>query len=190
MCGICGIVDFGAGRDLGDSLRAMTEILAHRGPDGHDVWIDSAAGVGLGQRRLAIIDLSAAGHQPFHSADGRWVVTYNGEIYNAGDLRPELEAKGVCFRGHSDTEVLVEAIAVWGLRETVARINGMFAFAAWDRQRREVTLVRDRLGIKPLYWGFEGKRLLFGSELKAFSAAPGWDRTLDRPALAAYFRFS
>jgi asparagine synthase (glutamine-hydrolysing) len=144
----------------------------------------------LGHRRLSIVDLSAAGAQPMVSSCGRCVISYNGEIYNAADLRPELEAKGRRFKGHSDTEVLVEAIAEWGLRESVERLIGMFAFAVWDRSTRRLSLVRDRLGIKPLYYGRENGRFIFASELKAFEALPGWRPKLNQDALAAYMRLA
>ena len=191
MCGITGLVDFQhslGGDELKRVVSAMTETLIHRGPDAGAVWVDQAAGVALGHRRLAILDLSPAGSQPMASADGRFVVVYNGEGYNAGELRAELAASGVHFRGHSDTEVLVEGFAAWGVDETIRRFNGMFAFAAWDRAERRLMLGRDRLGIKPLYWGKLGGRLLFGSELKALRACPGWSPEIDRNAVAAFLR--
>lgn len=171
-------------------VRAMAETIRHRGPDGDGAWYDPAAGIALGHRRLAIIDLSDAGAQPMVSADGRYVVTYNGEIYNFEALAKELEQTGHRFRGRSDTEVLVEACAAWGVERTVGKLIGMFAFALWDRQERRLVLARDRLGIKPLYWGRFGGLFLFGSELKALRAHPGWTAEIDRDALAAYFRFA
>ena len=138
------------------------------------MWSDAEAGVALGHTRLSIVDLSPAGAQPMVSSCGACVITYNGEIYNAGDLRPELEARGRRFRGHSDTEVLVEAIAEWGVKATVERLIGMFAFALWDRRTRTLSLVRDRLGIKPLYFGRQNGRVVFASELKAFEVLPDW----------------
>ena len=156
MCGIAGLVDLK--RRYGpDELRSiasrMADSLSHRGPDDHGVWIDAEAGVAPGHTRLSIIDLSPAGAQPMVSSCGRFVLSYNGEVYNAPELRAELEAAGRQFRGHSDTEVMVEGFAVWGVRPTVERLIGMFAFAAWDRTTRTLMLARDRLGIKPLYWG-------------------------------------
>ena len=148
----------------------MAESLRHRGPDDQGVWIDAEAGVAFGHTRLAIIDLSPAGAQPMVSSCGRFVLCYNGEVYNAPELRAELEAAGRKFRGHSDTEVMVEGFAVWGVRPTVERLIGMFAFAVWDRSTRTLTLARDRLGIKPLYWGHVGGSLVFASELKALEA--------------------
>jgi asparagine synthase (glutamine-hydrolysing) len=189
MCGIAGILDPTATGDLSRTIRKMTECLIHRGPDGGDVWTDDSAGVALGHRRLAIIDLSEAGHQPMISSCGRLVLSYNGEIYNAPELRTELVAKGRVFRGHSDTEVIVEGAAEWGLAALLPRLIGMFALALWDRNDRCLTLARDRFGIKPLYWSDDRGRFLFGSELKALTAHPDFDREIDRNAVAAYLRF-
>jgi len=189
MCGIAGILDPKATGDLGRVAHMMASRLVHRGPDGGDVWTDREAGVALGHRRLAIIDLSEAGHQPMLSSCGRMVLSYNGEIYNAPELRAELVARGRVFRGRSDTEVIVEGAAEWGLEALLPRLIGMFAFALWDREARRLTLVRDRFGIKPLYWSHEGGRFLFGSELKALTAHPEFDREIDRNAVAAYLRF-
>ena len=169
--------------------RAWRISLSHRGPDDRGVWIDAEAGVALGHTRLAIIDLSPAGAQPMISSCGRFVLSYNGEIYNAPELRAELEQAGRAFRGHSDTEVMVEGFAVWGVRPTVERLIGMFAFAAWDRSTHTLTLGRDRLGIKPLYWGRVDDNLVFASELKALTAFPGWQAEIDRDALAAFLRY-
>ncbi len=130
----------------------MTDTMLHRGPDAGDVWCDDDAGMALGHRRLSIIDLSPAGAQPMVSSCGRFVISYNGEVYNADELRPELEAAGRRFRGHCDTEVIVEGAAHWGVAATVKRLIGMFTIALWDRRDRVLYLVRDRLGIKPLYW--------------------------------------
>jgi len=191
MCGISGILDrrqrYGT-QELAAHLRRMNKTLAHRGPDGDGIWTDPTAGIALGHRRLAIVDLSPTGVQPMHSADGRWVITYNGEIFNFGDLRTELARAGVQFRGTSDTEVMLEGFARWGVRETLARLVGMFAIALWDRKERTLWLVRDRLGVKPLYYACDGARLVFGSELKALRVAPGFAPSIDRDALVAYFR--
>jgi asparagine synthase (glutamine-hydrolysing) len=189
MCGFAGFLD--PKRRCGDDeLKAlaagMASALRHRGPDAQGVWVDESAGVALGHARLSIIDLSAAGAQPMHSADGRFVLSYNGEIYNAGELRAELERAGHTFRGHSDTEVLVEGFAEWGVCGTIERTIGMFAFAAFDRKERVLTLARDRLGIKPVYWGRVDGRVVFASELKAFAALPGFAPAIDRQALASY----
>lgn len=192
MCGIAGLWDrrlSGSADALRADATAMTNSLAYRGPDAADLWVDPASGVALGHRRLSIIDLSPAGAQPMSSSCGRFVVTYNGEIYNADELRPELEAKGRRFRGHSDTEVIVEGAAVWGVVPTIKRLIGMFALALWDRQTRTLYVVRDRLGIKPVYWCDFADRLRFGSELKALRADKTWEAELDRSALTAYMRF-
>ena len=193
MCGVAGLFDYRA-RLAPDALasqaRAMAEILKHRGPDEGDVWADAASGIGIGHRRLSIIDLSPAGAQPMVSSCGRFVVSYNGEIYNADELKPELIKAGRKFRGHCDTEILVEGAAVWGVEATVKRLIGMFAIALWDRQERALYLIRDRLGIKPMYWTEADSRLLFGSELKALRAVADWKPQLDRDALAAFMRFA
>jgi asparagine synthase (glutamine-hydrolysing) len=190
MCGIAGILDRSTGvADIAGDVHAMTAVLAHRGPDGDGTWFDRDAGIAFGHRRLSILDLSEAGAQPMASAGGRWVITYNGEVYNAPDLRTELEAKGLRFRGHSDTEVVLEACAAWGVHGAVERLIGMFAFALWDREERTLYLVRDRLGIKPLYWGRFDGLFLFGSELKALREHKGWPVAVDRNALSAYMRF-
>lgn len=172
------------GDDLGRRIRQMTSAIAYRGPDGDGHWIDAASGIALGHRRLAVIDLSAAGSQPMTSHDGRWVLSYNGEIYNYRDLQRELERDGaIDWHGHSDTEVLLEAISRWGLPATLARADGMFAVALWDRQRRELHLARDRFGEKPLYVGWNGGNLLLASELKALHAGATAPRQLDRAGL-------
>ncbi len=189
MCGLAGMyVPGGLDRDAGEQLRRMTDRLRHRGPDDEGWWLDAEAGVGLGSRRLAIIDLSPLGHQPMCSADGRCVIAFNGEIYNFADVRRELEAAGQRFRGHSDTEVLLEAIARWGLVPALERCAGMFAFALWDRAERTLHLVRDRLGEKPLYYGWMGGAFLFGSELKALRDHPRCRGEIDRDALALLLR--
>lgn len=167
----------------------MTEAIVYRGPDAGDVWVEETCGLALGHRRLSIVDLSSAGAQPMVSSCGRFVISYNGEIYNAEDLRPALEASGRRFRGYSDTEVIVEGVAAWGVAATVKRLIGMFALALWDRREEILYLVRDRLGIKPVYWADFGGRLLFGSELKALRADRHWTPELDRCALTAYMRF-
>ena len=189
MCGIVGFLD-PKRRAADETLKAlaasMASALRHRGPDAEGVWVDAEAGVALGHARLSIIDLSPAGAQPMMSSSGRFVLSYNGEIYNAGELRAELERVGHSFLGHSDTEVLVEGIAQWGVRATVEKLIGMFAFAVFDRKDRVLTLVRDRLGIKPLYWGRADGHVIFASELKAFVALPNFSPEINRQALAAY----
>ncbi len=191
MCGIAGFVSRGNGSSAlqFDSIaKAMNQSLQHRGPDDNDNWIDPEAGIALVHRRLSIVDLSPAGHQPMTSADGRYVIIYNGEVYSHEEIRPSLLARGVVFRGHSDTEVILESIAAFGLEATLKRLIGMFALAVWDRKERTLTLVRDRLGIKPLYWAQFGGLFLFGSELKALRAHPGWSPRINRAAVAAFMR--
>lgn len=168
----------------------MTETLALRGPDDQGTWTDFEAGIALGHRRLSILDLSPLGHQPMTSACGRYVIAFNGEVFNFRALRAELEACGHGFRGGSDTEVMLAAIAEWGLEGAVGRFVGMFAFGLWDRTERTLHLVRDRLGIKPLYYGWAGSTFLFGSELKALRAHPQFVPEVDREALSSYVRFS
>jgi len=168
----------------------MAAALRHRGPDDGDVWCDGETGVGLAHRRLAVVDLTAAGHQPMRSHDERLVIVYNGELYNAASLRAEVEGiRGpICWRGHSDTEVLLEAVATWGVAQALRRAVGMFAMAVWDRHKKRLSLARDRIGEKPLYYGGFGGTLLFGSELKALRAHPAWRGEVDRDALVAYVR--
>jgi asparagine synthase (glutamine-hydrolysing) len=190
MCGIAGVFVPGGVADAEAQaiVAAMTAVLRHRGPDDSGTWVDSAAGIALGHRRLSILDLSPLGHQPMHSPDGRYVITFNGEIYNFRALRSELTARGHRFRGHSDTEVLLAAVSEWTIQPAVERLNGMFAFALWDRADRTLHLVRDRAGEKPLYYGWLGDTLLFGSELKALRAHPSFASDIDRGALALFLR--
>ena len=155
MCGIAGFLDFSratAAETLRRIVGEMASTLHHRGPDYGDVWIEAEAGVALGHRRLSIVDLSPAGRQPMLSHDGRYVIVYNGEVYNFAELRAELEASGASFRGNSDTEVLLEACAAWGVERSVERLIGMFAFALWDGLRRRLFAARDRIGKKPFYY--------------------------------------
>ena len=166
----------------------MTETLIHRGPDDGGVWVDGKEGIALGNRRLAIMDLSPAGHQPMVSSCGRYVIVYNGECYNFAVLRQELMRAGRRFRSRTDTEVVLEGCAHWGARSMAERMNGMFAFGLWDRKARTLTLVRDRLGIKPLYYGWCGDTFLFGSELKALRAHPDFSNEVDRNSLALFLR--
>jgi asparagine synthase (glutamine-hydrolysing) len=190
MCGIAGFLSAsGLRHDAERVLGRMTLTIAHRGPDDSGAWLDQPAGVALGHRRLSIIDLSAAGLQPMASASGRYVIVYNGEIYNYRVLRRELESLGTTgWRGHSDTEVILRAMDQWGIRGALERLNGMFAFAVWDRELRKLTLARDRIGEKPLYYGRVGGTFLFGSELKALAAHPAFESEVDRDALTLYLR--
>ena len=189
MCGIAGFILGAKARiDSADTLRRMTGALIHRGPDGSGCLLERDAQVGLGHRRLAIVDLSDAGRQPMVSRAGRYVITFNGEVYNFERLRRMLEPEKIAFRGHSDTEVMLAAIESWGVEAAVKKFEGMFAFALWDRQEQEMWLVRDRLGKKPLYFGFAGDSLVFGSELRALRRFPGFDASLDRNALTLLLR--
>ncbi len=193
MCGICGFVDrarhYGT-LDLEAITERMTDAIQHRGPDDGEVWTDASAGVALGFRRLAIIDLSSEGDQPMRSSDGRYVIVFNGEIYNFPTLRQELEGRGCRFRGHSDTEVLLAAFVEWGVEAGLKRANGMFAFALWDTVKRELWLARDRAGEKPLYYGWIGDQFIFGSELKALTAHPDFRTEINRDALALFVRYN
>jgi asparagine synthase (glutamine-hydrolysing) len=191
MCGVSGLLapsGTSTAEALGAIAARMTGTLLHRGPDAGDVWVDAPAGIAIGHRRLAIIDLSPQGLQPMHSSCGRYVISFNGEVYNFRALRRELEPLGHAFRGHSDTEVMLAAIRQWGVEGAVRRFIGMFAFSLWDREDRRLSLVRDRLGIKPLYYGWVGETLLFGSELKAIVAHPAFRARINRNALAAFMR--
>jgi asparagine synthase (glutamine-hydrolysing) len=192
MCGITGFLDTRAETSqeaLERIAAAMAEPLRLRGPDAGGVWADASAGIAFGHRRLSIVDLTPAGAQPMISASGHSVLCYNGEIYNGDALRPQLEARGVRFRGRSDTEIILEACEAWGPVETAKRLIGMFAFAWWDGRAQRLFLVRDRLGIKPLYWSSMGGAAMFASQPKSFFAHPAWKPALDRDSLAAYFRF-
>ena len=190
MCGITGFLDPRRTiSELENVVWRMTAPLRHRGPDDGGVWADHDAGVGLGHRRLSIIDLSPEGRQPMVSASGRHVLVYNGEIYNHPKIREELDRlSSPRWRGRSDTETMLEAFDAWGVRAAVGRFVGMFAFALWDRRDHALYLVRDRLGEKPLYYGWAGDMFLFGSELKALRAHPAWNGEIDKDALALYFR--
>lgn len=190
MCGLVGLLD-PRGRMAPDDRRRMVEAMAgriaHRGPDDADTWADDAAGLAFGFRRLSILDLSLAGRQPMLSADGRYALMFNGEIYNHRELRDGLV---VNWRGHSDTEALVESIAARGFADTLERLDGMYAIACWDRQRRELLLARDRFGEKPLYYGVQEGMFAFASELKACKALTGWAPALDTVALTQYLRYA
>ena len=193
MCGIAGFVDPRAMvTDPERALGAMSQSLAHRGPDDSGQWWDAQLRLGLAHQRLSIIDPSPAGHQPMTSASGRTTIIFNGEVYNAGDLRTEVgRTRRIAWRGHSDTEVMVEAIEQWGIVEATRRFNGMFAFALFDREARTLALARDGVGKKPLYYGWIDDVFAFASELKAFAAIPG-GRSLgvDRAAVAEFLQFS
>jgi asparagine synthase (glutamine-hydrolysing) len=170
-------------------VRCMAATLHHRGPDDAGTWVDPADGVALGHRRLSVLDLSPLGHQPMHSASGRYVIVFNGEIYNFRALRAELELAGHSFRGRSDTEVMLAAITEWGLQRALLHFNGMFAFAVWDRYQHSLHLARDRFGEKPLYYGWFGETFVFASELKALRVHPNFAGEIDRNALGLYMRY-
>lgn len=207
MCGIAGFWQSGRSRtsDAGLAVQAMAAAIHHRGPDASGAWIDHAAGVALGHRRLSILELSVAGHQPMLSACGRYVLIFNGEIYNHLDLREQLGSHAAAagalgqepaeharpaWRGHSDTETLLQALSTWGVQAALSRSVGMFAFALWDRKEQRLTLARDRMGEKPLYYGWQNDVFLFGSELKALRAYPAFSAEVDRNALSLFLRHS
>lgn len=194
MCGIAGFIDTSlsiAPDELESIAARMGLAIAHRGPDDEGVWIDRTAGVALSHRRLSIIDLSKEGHQPMTSPSGRYVTVFNGEIYNYTELRDRIDAAGlpVRWRGRSDTEVLLAACDTWGVEEAIRLCNGMFAIAIWDIRGRKLVLLRDRMGEKPLYYGWQGRTFLFGSDLSALDAFPGFARILNPEAISAYLRF-
>ncbi len=188
MCGIAGL--FNARESLTDRelvMQSMVQSLQHRGPNSHGVWSDDKVGVTFGHARLSILDLSPAGHQPMLSRSGRYVVSYNGEIYNFAQIKTELQGP---WNGSSDTEVLLSALEAWGLEQTLKQIQGMYAFSIWDRQLKTLTLVRDRLGEKPLYFGWHQGSFVFASELKAFKRLPAWKPEIDLEALASFFKLN
>ena len=192
MCGVVGVLRISASAphlDLSALADDMSHTLTHRGPDANGVWVDEAQGVAFGHRRLSIIDLSSTGAQPMVSASGRYVLTYNGELYNHPALRVKLEQAGCHFVGTSDTEVLLGAIEHYGLKQALDHLVGMYAFALWDRQDRQLYLARDRMGEKPLYFGVVGGFVVFASEPKAFWVVPGGNRSIDRTVLGAYFHY-
>lgn len=190
MCGICGVWNYGDGQPVGrPDLEKMRDTLTHRGPDDAGCYFDDHAGLGLGFRRLSIIDLSTAGHQPMSNEDGTVWVVFNGEIYNFHELRHELEAVGHRFKSRTDTETIVHGYEQWGV-DVVRRLRGMFAFAIWDRRRQQLLLARDPIGIKPLFYHQGDQRVVFGSELKAVLAAPGVPRKVNQAALYDYLTYN
>src|SRR3954469_1292620 len=186
MCGIAGAVSLNGAPVAEEVIAAMTRVIEHRGPDDEGLWVEG--GVGLGNRRLAIIDLSPAGHMPMADETGDLVITYNGELYNFRELRRELEGLGHVFRSHTDTEVVLRAYKEWGPR-CLERLNGMFGLAIWDGRRRELFLARDRYGVKPVYYTQVGDELLFGSEIKSFLQHPRFRVEVSLPHLLEYFTF-
>lgn len=195
MCGIVGFLQsevFTSSENTQQCLQSMTDSIIYRGPDSEGRWYDLDDQIALGHRRLAILDLSESGHQPMLSDDDRYVMAFNGEIYNHLEIRQEIEKSipTIIWKGHSDTETLLKAIQVFGWEETLQKLVGMFAIALWDQQQKELTLARDRMGEKPLYWGWSGETVLFGSELKALKAHPAFNAEIDRDALALLFRYN
>lgn len=191
MCGFAGCVDLQASLpqdELEEVARQMVSVLEHRGPDSCGSWIDAREGIAMGHRRLAIIDLSPSGSQPMVSVSGRLVIVFNGEIYNHHALKTDLQSLGAVFRGTSDTEVLIEGMERWGIEATLRRAVGMFALAVWDRDSKTLTLARDRMGEKPMYYGWAGSAFLFGSTIGALRQHPAWDAPIDLDVLALYFR--
>jgi asparagine synthase (glutamine-hydrolysing) len=191
MCGLVGFRSLDTAPDgHADLARQMADRIRHRGPDDDGVWVDPEAGLALAHRRLAILDLTSAGHQPMQSSSGRWVLAYNGEVYNHLSMREQLHADGAApeWRGHSDTETLLACFEAWGIERTLRASVGMFAIALWDRAERTLYLARDRIGEKPLYFGWQGDTFLFGSELKALRMHPAFKSTVDRGALALLLR--
>jgi len=193
MCGFAGYLDLSAGQsneELLSQASSMAQTLRHRGPDDAGAWADANSGIAFGFRRLSILDLSPQGHQPMHSKSGRYVIVFNGEIYNFKLLRRRLEDRRHVFVGRSDTEVLLAAIDEWGIEDSLKCFNGMFAFAVWDRHLKQLHLVRDRLGEKPLYYGWCGSTFVFGSELKALRAHPDFSSSVDCESLFDYLRYN
>ncbi|MDI1300848.1 MAG: asparagine synthase (glutamine-hydrolyzing) [bacterium] len=190
MCGFAGFIGSSQSADASRVVSGMTAAISHRGPDDAGIWVDEAAGLALGHRRLSILDLSPAGHQPMHSACNRYVIVFNGEIYNHLELRSRLsaESKAPAWRGHADTETLLACFAAWGIEKTLQATVGMFALALWDREQKMLTLARDRMGEKPLYYGWQNSLFLFGSELKALKAHPDFRGEVDRNALTLLLR--
>ncbi|CAA0126147.1 Asparagine synthetase [glutamine-hydrolyzing] 1 [Halioglobus japonicus] len=191
MCGITGFIQYsgGSAEDLSRRCQSMADTIMHRGPDADGVWVDPSYPVALGHRRLSIIDLTEAGAQPMVSASGRYILSFNGEVYNFARLRQEAGVSAYPFRGHSDTEVILAAVQQLGVEKAVGMLEGMFAIALWDREERCLWLARDRVGKKPLYYGWCGNSLLFGSELKALRQHPDFERDLDRDALGQYLQY-
>jgi asparagine synthase (glutamine-hydrolysing) len=196
MCGIAGYFDRRNGNcaaDMHALAGAMVDTLAHRGPDDRGTWVDPDSGIALGHRRLSIIDLSPAGHQPMVSGSGRFALTFNGEVYNHLQILADLKSRAgtdIRLRGHSDTEVILTAFDYWGIEQTLPQLSGMFAMAVWDRHERALWFARDRFGKKPLYYGCFGDAVLFGSELKALCAHPSFRPELDTEAVASYLRYN
>ena len=191
MCGFAGAIQLACSEDEWHrNLSKMAHALRKRGPDDEGIWFDAVSGIGLAHRRLSILDLSPQGHQPMISASGRYVIAYNGEIYNFERIRNELDELNLHWNGHSDTEVILAACEAWGMERAVEKFIGIFAFALWDDREKELCLVRDHLGVKPLYYGINGDLFLFGSDLNSFRAHPEFQPEIDRHAVGLYLRYS
>lgn len=193
MCGITGFWDISTCFDrekIQSIVKQMNSKIYHRGPDSDGVWSDEKSGIGLGHQRLAIVDLSPLGHQPMLSQNQRYVLVFNGEIYNFQELKTELMQLGVCFQSTSDTEVMLAAFTQWGIEPSVKKFTGMFAFALWDRDQQILSLGRDRIGEKPLYYGLSGNTFVFASELKSLKTHPHWQGAINREALGLFFKYS
>lgn len=188
MCGIAGVFR-AQGKVDSDAVQKMAEVMKHRGPDDIGVWVDDTSPLGLGHTRLSVLDLSELGHQPMQSNGRRYMMTYNGEIYNFKSIRAELGDRGYGFRGESDTEVLLSSFEEWGIEKTLSKLNGMFAIGLWDRRDKVLTLIRDRLGIKPLYYSWTDAGFAFASELKSLRALPEFDHQVSRDVLSLYLRY-
>ena len=191
MCGIAGFVAEFNIEDRRKTIKSMTDMIIHRGPDGEGLWIDDNSGVTLGHRRLSIIDLSRAGHQPMSSASERFVISYNGEIYNAGSLKDKMEKEGhvINYRGTSDTEILLEAFEYYGIEDTLSFVKGMFAIALYDRQDKKLYLTRDRVGEKPLFYGFVNGQFVFASEINCIKCFPGFNSVIDQDAVVQFVHY-
>ena len=191
MCGISGLIALTSRPqdEIYNTLSNVTNSIAHRGPDAQQIWCDREIPLALGHRRLAIIDLTDDGLQPMHSHDGRYTMVFNGEFYNFQDIKEELSTHNILYKGHSDTEVIVNAISNWGLEKTLQKARGMFAFALWDKIEKRLYLVRDRLGKKPLYMGWAGDNFIFASELKVFCAHPEFKREIALDAKMLFVKY-
>lgn len=191
MCGITGLVALTScpTDEMHNTLSNITKSIVHRGPDAHQIWCDKVIPLALGHRRLAIIDLTDDGLQPMHSHDGRYTIVFNGEFYNFQEIKNALSPHRPSFRGHSDTEIILSAISIWGLDKTIEKVRGMYAFALWDKTEKRLHLVRDRLGKKPLYIGYAGDNLVFASELKVFCAHPEFKRTINPNTKALFIKY-
>lgn len=189
---MCGIVGFLGGlSNPVEGLNKMVDAISHRGPDGHGIWLDQSVGIGLGHARLSVLDLSPSGHQPMHSLSGRYLMVFNGEIYNHLSLRSELSDLGrISWRGNSDTETLLAGFEYWGIEKTISKSIGMFAIALWDKELEEISIIRDRFGEKPLYYGFQSNTFMFASELKALKVNPQFVGKINRQSLNHYFRLN